>query len=139
LALLLDGDAPGDLGRALARLDVSRDVRTDVTAALALKVGAWPPDVQPSEVVRQLDRLSEPAVVAAYVLREEARSLLDRYLAQWRFVRPELTGDDLLALHLPPGPQYKRILWELRAGRLDGTLTDRAGELALVQALKEAG
>jgi tRNA nucleotidyltransferase (CCA-adding enzyme) len=139
LALLLDGDAPGDLGRALARLDVTRDVQTDVTAALALKVGAWPPDVQPSEVVRQLDRLSEPAVVAAYVLREEARSILDRYLAEWRFVRPELTGDDLLALHLPPGPQYKRILWELRAGRLDGTLTDRAGELALVQALKEAG
>jgi tRNA nucleotidyltransferase (CCA-adding enzyme) len=86
-----------------------------------------------------LDRLSEAAIVAAYVLREAARPILGRYLSHWRFVRSELTGDDLLALRLPPGPQYRRILWELRAGRLDGTLTDRAGELALVQALKDAG
>jgi tRNA nucleotidyltransferase (CCA-adding enzyme) len=139
LALLLDGAAPADLGRALARLDVTREMYADVPAALALKVSAWPPDIPASEVVRQLDRLSEAAIVAAFVLREEARPILDRYLAHWRFVRPELTGDDLLALDLPPGPQFKRILWELRAGRLDGTLTDRAGELALVQSLREAG
>jgi tRNA nucleotidyltransferase (CCA-adding enzyme) len=137
LALLLDGAAPADLGQALARLAVNRDVHADVTAALALKVAAWSADTQPSEVVSQLDRLSESAVVAAYVLREEARPILDQYLAHWRFVRPELTGDDLLTLRLAPGPHFKRILWQLRAGRLDGTVVDRAGELALVQALRE--
>jgi tRNA nucleotidyltransferase (CCA-adding enzyme) len=89
--------------------------------------------------VAQLDRLSEAALVAAYVLREEARSTLDRYLSEWRFVRSELTGDDLVALGLTPGPQFKRLLWRLRAGRLDGTLTDRAGEVAVAQAALEAG
>jgi tRNA nucleotidyltransferase (CCA-adding enzyme) len=139
LALLLDGAAPDDLGRALARLALNREVHADVTAALALRVAAWSSATPPSQVVAQLDRLSEAALVAAYVLREEARSTLDRYLAEWRFVRSELTGDDLVALGLTPGPQFKRLLWQLRAGRLDGTLTDRAAEVAVAQAALEAG
>ena len=61
------------------------------------------------------------------------RPLLDRYLSEWRFVRAALTGDDLLALGLPAGPRFKTLLWELRAGRLDGTLTSRAAELAHAQ------
>lgn len=137
LALLLSGASPLDLGRALARLDVTRAMHTNVTAALTLRVTNWPSDPRPSEIAAQLDRLSEAALVAAYVLREQARSLIDRFLAEWRFVRPELSGDDLVALGLAPGPQFKRILWQLRAGRLDGTVTDRAGEVALARALAQ--
>ena len=86
-----------------------------------------------SDVVAQLDPLSAAAVVAAYVLRPEIRPLLHAYLSRWRFVRPELTGDDLLALGLKPGPDFRRWLWGLRAARLDGAVSDRTGELALIR------
>jgi hypothetical protein len=48
-------------------------------------------------------------------------------------VRPALTGDDLLALGLRPGPDFVRWLWGLRAARLDGAVADRAGELLLIR------
>jgi tRNA nucleotidyltransferase (CCA-adding enzyme) len=119
------------------RLAVSRPLYAAVTAALALKVSGWPADPRPSEIVAQLDRLPEAGVVAAYVLNEGVRPILDRYLAEWRFVRSELTGDDLQAMGLPPGPDFKHLLWQLRAARLDGAAAHRADEVALVQRLAE--
>ena len=59
--------------------------------------------------------------------------MLGQYLAEWRLVRPELNGDDLVALGHKPGPEFKRWLGQLRAARLDGAKLDRAGELALVR------
>lgn len=38
---------------------------------------------------------------------------------------PLLTGDDLKAMGLTPGPQFKRLLDEVRALQLDGQLKDR--------------
>ena len=131
-ALLLSA-APGESAGALARLAVTREVAEAATAALALQPAAWPPEPLPSQVVAVLDRLPPAGVAAAYVLRPAQRPLLDRYLSAWRFVRADLTGDDLLALGLPAGPRFKTLLWELRAGRLDGTLTSRAAELAHAQ------
>lgn len=135
-ALLLDAAPPDQCGRALDRLAVPRPLATAVTAALVLKVAAWPPDARPSEIVAQLDRLPEAAVVAAFALNEAVRPLLDRYLAEWRFVRPDLTGDDLQAMGLTPGPEFRRLLWQVRAARLDGEVVDRAGEVALVRQLQ---
>ncbi len=132
LSLLLSaatGESPG----ALARLTVTRDVSEAVTAALAFQPGLWTDPPLPSEVVAVLDRLPEAGLVAASVLHPSARPVLHRYLSDWRFVRPALTGDDLLALGLPAGPAFKTLLWQLRAGRLDGTLTSRAAELALAR------
>ena len=71
--------------------------------------------------------------MAAYVLRPEHRALLHQYLSLWRFVVAETTGDDLLALGLKPGPEFRGWLWGLRAARLDGQVSDRAGEMALVR------
>lgn len=138
-ALLLDAAAPDQCGRALDRLAVPRPLATAVTAALVLKVSGWPAEPRPSEIVAQLDRLPEAAVVAAYALNEPVRPLLDRYLADWRYVRPELTGDDLQAMGLIPGPDFKQLLWQVRAARLDGQVGDRAEEAALVRRLQELG
>ena len=57
---------------------------------------------------------------------------LDRYMAEWRHVRPTLTGDDLRALGLPPGPVYTRILDTLLSARLDGKVRDEVGEREIV-------
>lgn len=129
LTLLLAGATPDHARAALARLDVNSRLAAAVPVALELRLANGPA----SDVVAQLDPLSAAAVVAAYVLRPEIRPLLHAYLSRWRFVRPELTGDDLLALGLKPGPDFRRWLWGLRAARLDGAVSDRTGELALIR------
>ncbi len=128
LPLMLDGAAPDHARAALARLDANGRLVEAVLAAVNLRLASGPA----SQVVAQLDPLSEAAVVAAYVLRPEIQPLLQQYLSRWRFVRSALTGDDLLALGLKPGPDFRRWLWDLRAARLDGAVADRAGELALI-------
>jgi tRNA nucleotidyltransferase (CCA-adding enzyme) len=137
-ALLLRSAGTERIGLALERLAVTRDVFVAVTAALALKVSHWPAAPRPSEVVAQLDRLTEAAVVAAYGLHESIRPVLDLYLHEWRHVRSELTGDDLQAMGLRPGPDFKNLLWRLRAARLDGNVTSRSEEVTLVQTESEA-
>jgi tRNA nucleotidyltransferase (CCA-adding enzyme) len=130
LTLLLARATPAAARAALQRLSAHRRLAEAVPSALELRLAS----AVPSEVVAQLDTLSLEAVVAAYVLRPEIRTLLHQYLSRWRFVSAETTGDDLLALGLKPGPDFSRWLWGLRAARLDGAVADRGGELALIRA-----
>lgn len=58
---------------------------------------------------------------------------LDRYVSEWRFVRPSTTGQELKLAGLPPGPRYGRILERLLVARLDGEVDDDAGEKALLE------
>ena len=133
LALLLRGaaDEHSALLAGLDRLAVTRAVADAVTGALQLRLNAE----RPSEVVTALEGLGLTAVAAAYVAWPAARDRLDAYLSRWRHIRAKITGDDLLAWGLPPGPDFKRILARLRAARLDGEITDDAGEQALARAL----
>ncbi len=57
------------------------------------------------------------------------------FLAQYNGVKIEITGDDLAALGVAPGPAYQRILAELLAAKLDGKLHSRADELAMAKKL----
>lgn len=130
LALLLRGADAALAAAALERLAVSRATFEAVTGALRLDLTGE----RPSEVVAQLDTLSLAGVVSAYVARPETRARVDAYLSRWRHIRAKLTGDDLVALGLAPGPDFRRILSRLRAARLDGEV-DEAGELALARTL----
>jgi tRNA nucleotidyltransferase (CCA-adding enzyme) len=128
-ALMLGAASPVEVTGALTRLNTNGVVSRAVMEGIHLRV-AW---TRPSEAVAILGELSELGVVVAYVLHEGARAALNDYLARWRFVRAETIGDDLIARGLTPGPQFKRLLWELRAARLDGVITDIAGERELIQ------
>ena len=128
-ALMLGAASPVEVTGALTRLNTNGVVSRAVIEGIHLR-GAW---TRPSEAVAILGELSELGVVVAYVLHEGARAALNDYLARWRFVRAETIGDDLIARGLTPGPQFKRLLWELRAARLDGVITDIAGERELIQ------
>ena len=127
-ALMLGAASPVEVTSALARLNPNHAVARAVVEAVHLRV-TW---TRPSEAVAILDELSELGVVAAYVLHEGARAALNDYLAHWRFVHPETTGDDLIAHSLTPGPQFRRLLWQLRAAWLDGVISDAAGEETLL-------
>ncbi|MBN9522409.1 CCA tRNA nucleotidyltransferase [bacterium] len=64
------------------------------------------------------------------VLRETPRGELDP--------PPVLTGNDLKALGLKPGPEFKRLLDAVREAQLDGAVRSRDEALALVRSLPPA-
>jgi hypothetical protein len=68
----------------------------------------------------------------------DTRAVLDWYLARNR--NPvSLSGDEIMALGVPRGPAVARVLAELRDGRLDGRITDRATEVEAVRHLLAKG
>lgn len=52
---------------------------------------------------------------------------------------PAVTGDDLKALGLPPGPDFKRLLDAVREAQLEGRVRSKDEGLALVESLRAAG
>ena len=48
---------------------------------------------------------------------------------------PVLTGEDLIALGLKPGPEFKRLLDAVREAQLEGRATSKNQAHALVQQL----
>jgi tRNA nucleotidyltransferase (CCA-adding enzyme) len=87
-----------------------------------------------------------PEAVAAWVHVEARGTRVRRYvvehLTRWRAVRPLLTGGDLQAMGLRPGPQFGRLLEGLVAAQVAGRLRSRAEARAWVRqaaALDPAG
>ncbi|AMM39841.1 tRNA nucleotidyltransferase/poly(A) polymerase [Candidatus Desulfofervidus auxilii] len=58
---------------------------------------------------------------------------LSLYFTQWRDIKPILTGDDLKAMGLKPGPIFRTILEELLKARLDGKVKTEEDEKKLVK------
>ena len=76
-----------------------------------------------SEVAALLDPLCEPAIRGASLVAEEAIwRRISTYLSRYSFLKPHLTGDHLISMGAPRGPEIGRILDNLRAARIDGTI-----------------
>jgi tRNA nucleotidyltransferase (CCA-adding enzyme) len=76
---------------------------------------------RPSDVVETLDGLTENALIAAWTMAptRQARDFVVAYIRQWRHVHPSLTGNDLIAMGLKPGPMFGKLLRYLRRAKLD--------------------
>lgn len=126
--------------RALAkRLRLTKgesEILQQVVALRLLERQLSLPQLAPSRVVDLVERFDDAALAVFAIATDSkhARAYIDQFRAQWRQVRPELTGRDLKALGLEPGPRYREILKELRAQRLDGTITSREQEEEWVRA-----
>ncbi len=91
-------------------------------------------DLKPSQCVGRLDGMPLPAVsVAALVAQGQSRQNLQKYLSEWRHVKPKTTGDDLKNLGIQPGPKYQEILSSLRAAWLDKEVSSEHEEKNLLQ------
>ena len=62
-----------------------------------------------------------------------ATRALSAYLTACRYVQPSLTGTDLKAMGLKPGPIYKKILGCLLDVRLNREISTKAEERELVK------
>jgi tRNA nucleotidyltransferase (CCA-adding enzyme) len=84
----------------------------------------------PSAMSARLDGLSPLTIYTVYLAVDDPRikDLLYTYITRWRHLRTFLTGDDLRARGVPPGPIYARILTALRNAWLDGKVSTAAQE-----------
>ena len=87
-----------------------------------------------SVVAEALDALSELSVIGCAIARAGSPigGRLEEYLRVHRPLRTILTGDDIIALGVPRGPEVGRIQRRLRAARQDGLIESREEEEAFV-------
>jgi tRNA nucleotidyltransferase (CCA-adding enzyme) len=88
-----------------------------------------------SEVYRLLSGLAPEFLV--YIMAITTRSAVQRavstYLTRLRRLKPELTGEDLKAMGLTPGPLFSKILDHLLEAKLNLEVKTRADEIELVR------
>ena len=115
---------PADWARVVRDTIVLQGVLPEITR----------PSVSPSKVCSALEKLDADAIAAAARLSLDIQlaSRLRRYLDVWRLVSPVLTGDDLLAMGVPPGSNVGEVLRELNSAKLDGLVGGEDEERALV-------
>jgi tRNA nucleotidyltransferase (CCA-adding enzyme) len=86
---------------------------------------------RPSEAARLASAWDPAQLLVARALGAE---WLDRYASEWRHVRLEITGEDLLAEGVPEGPAIGRGLEAALSGKLDGELSGHDEELRIALA-----
>jgi tRNA nucleotidyltransferase (CCA-adding enzyme) len=89
----------------------------------------------PSELYRLFSPLAVENLLylMARTDNDEVRRWISLYFTRLRQTAPLLTGRDLKEMGVPPGPMYKKILAVLRDARLDGRLSSREDEIAVVR------
>jgi len=121
---------------ALARLAVPARIRERVRHARTryrevLFVFYKEPEILPSLIYELLLSLDTEAILLmmAKAKQEKAKKYISLYLTHLSKVTVTVTGDDLKALGIPPGPQYKKILAQLLDAKLDGKVSTHEEEL----------
>jgi tRNA nucleotidyltransferase (CCA-adding enzyme) len=116
-------DVPGRLAQTWAKWE-------DLPERAEAAVGPRPAD-DPVAVDRCLG--GAPAEVLVYVMAvtgsEAVKEAVSLYLSHIAEVRTALTGEDLKALGLEPGPRYREILSALRDARIEGRVASREDEI----------
>ncbi|MCY3780995.1 MAG: hypothetical protein OXG78_11845 [Chloroflexi bacterium] len=126
--LLLASVCDDDALAICQRLDLPRNLTQSIMACSRLMRKSdvlRDPQSPPSEAVRILDGLPEPALIAAWLILADcpaAQNKLEDFAEKWRHQRAMISGVDLTQMGIPPGPRYKRILDALRFARIDGVV-----------------
>ena len=93
------------------------------------------PGLKPSRVYSLLHGCSPVAINANWLASESPtpRRHLELFRDKLRYVKPALTGNDLLKMGIPPGPEIKEVLDRLHEARLDGKIASKQGEIELAE------
>ncbi|HEY32738.1 MAG TPA: CCA tRNA nucleotidyltransferase [Dehalococcoidia bacterium] len=122
----------------IARLKLPKSLSQTLRGTCELKseiASLAAPDIKPSHIYDLLHSYSPAAITAVSLAVDspETSRNIRQYLARLRYIKPALTGEDLKSTGLAPGPRISDILTRLRAARMDGEVTNRAGEEKLVR------
>ena len=93
--------------------------------------------LKPSETYRLLSGLSDETLLGlmAKSKGDSVKRQISAFLTTYQQIKPTLTGADLKAMGLKPGPKYKQILDRLLDARLNGEVKTEADERLLVHRL----
>lgn len=100
-----------------------------------------PQELLPSEICRILEPYHIQSIKASALAIDNAfiKQRLNRYLSELRHITPSLNGDDLKHLGIKQGKRMGEILRLLKNARLNGIVTTREEEEALVRNCMEEG
>jgi tRNA nucleotidyltransferase (CCA-adding enzyme) len=91
--------------------------------------------IQRSEVAELLKPIPL-ASIRAYIAAGPPlprRDRLTEYIDEIRFVKPDINGDDLIAIGIPQGPIIGQLIDIVRRARLDGQVSSKEEELELAK------
>jgi tRNA nucleotidyltransferase (CCA-adding enzyme) len=130
--------SPAALAEFIERFHIRKEYRELMVeiSALAVHLERLGQDhLKPSEIVRLLEGCSDEACLLLHVVTDSwlAHRRLELYQRRLRAVKPILTGDDLRRMGIPPARVYHQILDRLRDAHLDGEISTRAEEEAMVR------
>jgi tRNA nucleotidyltransferase (CCA-adding enzyme) len=93
------------------------------------------PELKPSRVYQLLHSYSPIAITANWLASEYATPChhLKLFRDKLRYVKPALSGNDLIKMGIPAGPEIKEILDRLREARLDSKISSKQDEIELVK------
>jgi tRNA nucleotidyltransferase (CCA-adding enzyme) len=91
----------------------------------------------PSAITIRFDSVEPLSLLGVYLAADDPNSqqMLMMYISKWRKISPVLSGHDLRAKGVPPGPIYKDVLTTLRKAWLDGEVNSPEEEAALLDVL----
>lgn len=147
LMALSSESSPAVVAGLIRRLALSREQAKNLSMVgrrldRALKRLTDKGTVRRSQIFRLLEDFSGEALVLLLSKHRStqhgARSLVKRRVAEYminKAVKTALTGRDLQAMGLQPGPQYKTILGKLLDARIDGIIKTEADERILANRL----
>jgi tRNA nucleotidyltransferase (CCA-adding enzyme) len=91
--------------------------------------------IKPAEVYHLLSGLSDETLLLlmAKSKGETVKRQVSAFLTTYQHVKPILTGADLKAMGLKPGPLFKKILDQLLDARLNGEVKTELDERRLAE------
>ncbi len=95
------------------------------------------PKLNPSGIYHLLHGFSQQAITANLIASDSptTRQDIQLYLDKLRYVKPVLTGNDLIKMGIPQSPRIKEILNKFLDARLDGKVKTKQDEEKLLKRL----
>jgi len=92
------------------------------------------PKLSPSGIYHLLYGYSPQAITAILLASDSpiVKQHIQLFLDKLRYIKPILTGNDLIKMGIPPGPRIKELLNLLLDARLDGKVKTRQDEEGMV-------
>jgi len=124
----------------IARLNIAGELELIMRQVLQLKrdlPSLADPTLPPSSTYRLLKHYVPKAITTCALACDSpsTRSHLELYLSELRYVKTSLDGDDLKRMGVAPGPRLGKMLEALQEAKLDGSVSTREEEEALVRQL----
>jgi len=142
---LMSGIGSTEVRDLCERLALTNKLTQAITASASLSEQIHlleDPAIRPSQVAQILDEYPDVALQSVWLLSLEKPAALENiaaYASDWRDRRPTISGNDLKAMGIAPGPRYRQILERLRFAWIDDDVRSVEDETAFLQKLLDAG